>query len=377
MDRAVLPPSLQNRKFSSDMALSASSSASAAHATASQVRGEGWGNTAVSRARDARAVCLGLLAPAPIRLAPGDLWEGATVLTPRPVALDPRSCTKAGTLETGCPLNYVVLRHPNGSRAKVYLHGATVASYIDAEGYDWLQVRPDANLDGAGAIEGGLAPFFPQYGPDALAFARAAEWSVQSATRSAVTLELRPSEASRAHWDKPFRCVCAVDLRAASLDVRFVVENTAGAGGEGFDFQAALRSHVRVSGVDRASIRGDFQDKRYVDHLSRPPGAQATERRTELYIGKPYDRVYPGVRNPVVKDLRRRRQLSVRHVCGFEDVAVRNPFGDTPKGYATWIGLDAVAPALVALAPGESWSGEVSLAPQHLEPVYTPEAFGL
>merc|ERR1719221_1140621 len=78
----------------------------------------------------------------------------------------------------------VVLRHPNGDSAEIYLYGATVTSYI-TRGQDWIFVSPGAIFDGKKAIRGGVPVVFPQFGqPDKAmpqhGVARSNLWTVKS-----------------------------------------------------------------------------------------------------------------------------------------------------------------------------------------------------
>ena len=54
---------------------------------------------------------------------------------------------------------------------------------------------------------------------------------------SSVTLKLKPSDYSKAMWDKDFEATFTVGLTAESLDTELTVANT---GSNAFDFQAAL-----------------------------------------------------------------------------------------------------------------------------------------
>ena len=59
-------------------------------------------------------------------------------------------------------LEYVKLVHPNGSSSEVYLFGGDVTSYKDADGVEYIAVRPDAKMDGSKPISGGLSHCWPQ-----------------------------------------------------------------------------------------------------------------------------------------------------------------------------------------------------------------------
>lgn len=56
------------------------------------------------------------------------------------------------------------LRHPCGSAADVYLHGANVASWRGADGLELLHLRSNNAFDGEQPISGGITVAWPQYG---------------------------------------------------------------------------------------------------------------------------------------------------------------------------------------------------------------------
>lgn len=69
---------------------------------------------------------------------------------------------EAGLMTNDEGLEYVKLVHPNGSSSEVYLFGGDVTSYKDADGVEYIAVRPDAKMDGSKPISGGLSHCWPQ-----------------------------------------------------------------------------------------------------------------------------------------------------------------------------------------------------------------------
>ena len=69
---------------------------------------------------------------------------------------------EAGMMKNDDGLEFVRLVSPNGSSAEVYLFGGVVTSYKDAEGTEFIAVRPDAKMDGSKPISGGLSHCWPQ-----------------------------------------------------------------------------------------------------------------------------------------------------------------------------------------------------------------------
>lgn len=68
----------------------------------------------------------------------------------------------AGLMTGNDGLEYVKLVHPSGASSEVYLYGGVVTSYKDADGTEFIAVRPDAKMDGSKPISGGLSHCWPQ-----------------------------------------------------------------------------------------------------------------------------------------------------------------------------------------------------------------------
>ena len=82
----------------------------------------------------------------------------------------------AGLMTGSDGLEYVKLVHPSGSSSEVYLYGGVVTSYKDADGTEFIAVRPDAKMDGSKPISGGLSHCWPQVSCYSIIMARAARY---------------------------------------------------------------------------------------------------------------------------------------------------------------------------------------------------------
>ena len=79
-------------------------------------------------------------------------------------AAEPAAAAGLFTNDEG--LEYVKLVHPDtGASSEIYLFGGVVTSYTDADGTEFIAVRPDAKMDGSKPISGGLSHCWPQFGP--------------------------------------------------------------------------------------------------------------------------------------------------------------------------------------------------------------------
>jgi len=273
---------------------------------------------------------------------------------------------KAGLMTNDEGLEYVKLVHDSGATAEVYLYGGVVTSYCDAEGTEFIAVRPDAKMDGSKPISGGLSHCWPQFGPGEIqqhGFARNVNWSVEDMTDTSVKLQMAPSDYTKEIWDKDFLCTFKVELEEDKLSTKMNVENT---GEEAWDFQAALHSYFTVSALDNLEVTGSFKGKEFLNKMVGDEGEMQTEDRDAITISEEYDRVYMGVNDPVLKDSGKGKSLAVLNTDGWEDTVIWNPYGNEGMGYNNFVCVESVKYDPVTLEGGSSWDGDMSLKPDAL-----------
>jgi len=286
-------------------------------------------------------------------------WAAARGYGVSAAAADDAVSVASGLMKNSDGLEYVRLVNSKGDTSDVYLYGGVVTSYV-VGGQEYIAVRPDAKMDGSKPISGGLSHCWPQFGPGAIqqhGFARNVNWTVKSVTKSAVELELAPSDYTKAMWDKSFLCTFTVTLEDAKLATRMLVENT---GTESFDFQAALHSYFTVSAIENLSIAGSFKGKEFLNKMV-DGGTMQTEERDEITISEEYDRVYMGVNDPVLKDSGIGKTLTVLNTAGYEDTVLWSPYGNEGMGYNNFVCVESVKFDPVTLEGGASWTGDMSL----------------
>jgi glucose-6-phosphate 1-epimerase len=269
---------------------------------------------------------------------------------------------EAGLMKNDQGLDYIKLVHPEtGATSDVYLFGGVVTSYCDADGTDYIAVRPDSKMDGSKPISGGLAHCFPQFGPGDIqqhGFARNVVWAVKEMTETSVELELAPNDYTKTMWDKEFLCTFKVVLDADQLSTQMIVDNK---GAEAFDFQAALHSYFSVSSLENLEIEGSFSGKEFIDKLE---GETKTEDRDTITISQEYDRVYLHVHDPItMKDSGRSKNLVVLNPKGWEDTVIWNPYGKQEMGFDNFVCVESVKFEPVTIEGGKSWEGIMELRP--------------
>lgn len=67
-----------------------------------------------------------------------------------------------GLMKNDEGLEFIRLVSASGASAEIYLYGGVVTSFKDAEGTEFIAVRPDAKMDGSKPISGGLSHCWPQ-----------------------------------------------------------------------------------------------------------------------------------------------------------------------------------------------------------------------
>ncbi|HEV2129870.1 MAG TPA: D-hexose-6-phosphate mutarotase, partial [Longimicrobiaceae bacterium] len=259
----------------------------------------------------------------------------------------------------------VVLRHPSGAAAELYLHGAHLTSWRTAEGEELLFLSEQAVFAPQAGIRGGIPIVFPQFGPGELpqhGFARFQEWTLEEsgsgeADSVFARLALRDNEETRSQWPHPFLAEVSV-LLTDSLEVELAVTNT---GNSPFSFTAALHTYFRVSNVRETTVEG-LRGIRYRDKVQG--GVEVLDMEDAVRFRGETDRVYLDAPSTArIRDAANGRTIELRKE-GFDDLVVWNPwiewsrskqdFGD--EEYLRMVcGEAAQVGDPVRLDPGQSW----------------------
>ena len=280
----------------------------------------------------------------------------------------------------------VVLSHPSGSSAEIYLNGAHVTSWKPAAGAERLFLSEAATFQEGKAIRGGIPVVFPQFadrGPlPKHGWLRTSAWSVDSADSasssiidaaeqlgirpltSSVRLSVEDDHKSRALWPHGYRAELTVTLDAESLEVELAITNT---GAEAFEFTAALHSYLAVGDVRQASVSGLYG----IPYIDKNAGQSVVvDHNKQTTISRETDRIYTDAPSRVeLVDAAAERRLEIAG-SGFTDVVVWNPWADLARGiadmkpddYLRFICVEAArAVAPLSLLPGETWRGSQRL----------------
>lgn len=260
------------------------------------------------------------------------------------------------------------LEAPGGGQATVTDFGAHVVSWSPSPGDERLYMSERVVCDGTKPLRGGVPVIFPQFGAFGSGlrhgFARLLVWK-RTEHRSG-------PEFSTATWTMvaedpsqrvPAEVEMTVCVEAGRLDLELHVAH---AGGEPFEFTAALHTYLRVPDITSTTLVG-LQNYSYVDQCEGGAVREQTERH--LRIDREVDRIYrdaPGRLDVITRDFTTRVQQD-----GFSDTVVWNPwverslaFADLPpEGYRQFVCVEAASVLTpVKLEPGAEWAGRQTLA---------------
>lgn len=259
---------------------------------------------------------------------------------------------------TIAPSGAVVLTNDHG-RAVVGLVGATILSYVPANGSDVFFRVPGFCSESKAFPHGGMPVAWPWFGrkdgtdveEDLHGFARMLPWKVVRRTESKVTLELLSDERTKAVYDHEFRLASVIELKERlSVSVRF--ENT---GSRPMKFRSGFHPFFRVSDNSKLTVRG-------LEGLS---GISAGMDRAYRQSGKVVELMDVGLRRTIVIGS-----------TGGDLVNVWNDFAQWPRIYAHGGGKDfcCIEPMIWAegsggrtLAPGEGCELSVSIGVRQTE----------
>eukprot|EP00741_Cyanophora_paradoxa_P019844 tig00000217_g19152.t1 len=251
----------------------------------------------------------------------------------------------------------VVISHPSGSKAEIYLQGANVVSWKIGL-LEMLLLSETAVFETGKPIRGGVPICWPQFGPGSLpqhGLVRQAEWYVKGSREKKdgtllVTFGLEDSEETRAVWPYKFALEYTVSLTGAELGCELKVMNT---GDKPFEFTGGLHSYVRCSDPATVQFRG-LKNLTFIDKVA---GGESKEMDEPVQLTGATDRVYLKAPNEIRMLDRNAKRAVVSRKYGFSDAVIWNPW-EGPVEWSEFVCLEAVqAGAPVTVEAGGEWFG--------------------
>lgn len=269
--------------------------------------------------------------------------------------------------DTSNGMEKVVLRSSQGETAEVYLHGAHVVTWKDAEGRDLMFTSKQAIFQPPKAIRGGVPVCFPQFGGlgplGQHGFARNSMFRVTEATDNKVVMVLVCSGSEDARYPHPFQLTIRVELAPHTLVQHLAVRNT---GSSPMEFTAALHTYYQVPAIGDVRVTG-LEGTTYSNSLA---GGERVVQEGPVVFDREVDRIYintpapirvttPGLTFTITKP-------------GFPDAVVWNPWVDKSRAMADFGDEEykemlCIEPAMAlsgpySLAAGAEWSGTQELS---------------
>jgi glucose-6-phosphate 1-epimerase len=271
----------------------------------------------------------------------------------------------------------LILSHPCGAKAEVYLHGAHVTSWRTPRGLDLFFISKESFFQDAKPIRGGIPVIFPQFGAGPLpqhGLARIRSWvpvetGLGRGNSTSVTLKLSDNAETRALWPHAFELTYQVILGDThNMDNALTLALTAANTGDSpFPFKAALHTYFALQDVRRAAVLG-LTGVTYVDSLRN--NVREPERREEIVFERETDRIYcAGPDRVAIRDGARNAFIAIEKE-GMPDYVVWNPWIDKAArmpdfGDEEWPSMLCVETGIIdaprELKPGEKWTGRTTL----------------
>lgn len=231
---------------------------------------------------------------------------------------------------------YLELRHPSGAQMEIYLHGAQVVSWRDADGRPLLFLSEKSFFEPGRPIRGGIPVIFPQFGDGPLpkhGFARIQDWAFLGAGLSndgwaEAVFELKDNAKTIKLWPHKFRLELVFRLKPAGLEILFSVQNT---GRSEFEFKNGLHTYFLVADISRVSVQG-LAGANFIDFLGDKTVRK--ESRKKIIFDRETDRVYRSAPDRVVLEDEGDRRKMIIEKQGMNDVVIWNPWIEKSKRMA-------------------------------------------
>ncbi len=272
------------------------------------------------------------------------------------------------TIESGLGgMPRVTLMAPDGGRVEVYLHGATVTSWVPPGGREQLFLSKTSFFEADKPIRGGVPVCFPQFGargelPWMHGFIRLVDWMFAGAEAGAdggltARFVKMAGEETRRFWAFDFSVGLDVSFGGGQLALALSATNP---GEKPFPFGGALHTYFAASEIGDVAVEG-LQGCAYTDQTSGDT-PRVQDEALVRFDGL-VNRVYAGApQRAVIVEGRRRVVVSK---TGFPDVVVWNAGAEKgaaladlePEGYRKYVCVEAAKVNQALLQPGETWRG--------------------
>ena len=253
--------------------------------------------------------------------------------------------------------------------AEIYLHGATLTSWVPRGGSEVIFTSRQAVFDGSTAIRGGIPLCLPEFGVgingDAVpkhGWARIAPWQLRTVTTTDSGGVRALLSVSRDRLTALYEVEVGETLRLG-LSLR-------NEGTEPRTVEAATHTYLSVHDVTASVISG-LAGASYSDNLARSPQEALRVQDGDVTISGPVDRIYDSAEPITVTDPGRQRTIGIDK-RNAPSTIVWNPWStysaplpdmaDDEFPAMVCVESGAVREHAPTIAPGASWSMQVTLS---------------
>ena len=253
--------------------------------------------------------------------------------------------------------------------AEIYLHGATVTSWVPRGGSEVIFTSRQAVFDGTTAIRGGIPLCLPEFGVgingDAVpkhGWARIAPWQLRTVTSTDDGGVRALLSVSRDRLTALYEVEVGETLRVG-LSLR-------NEGTEPRTVEAAAHTYLLVQDVTASLISG-LDGASYSDNLARTPKESRCVQTGDVKISGPVDRIYDSAAPVTVTDPGHQRTIHIDK-RNAPSTIVWNPWSTysvpmpdmADDEFPTMVCVEAGAVRELAptIEPGASWSMQVTLS---------------
>ena len=168
-----------------------------------------------------------------------------------------------------------------------------------------------------------------------------------------MTMELTPSEYSKAMWDKEFKVKETVTLKAnGALEATLVVENN---GKEAFDFTGSFHTYLAAD-INAAAV-GGLNGCKTFDRLAEKESTVAGDVKFQ----GPIDSVYYGVPETLTLATGK-RTVKINSSKAWTEAVVWTPWTDMEACYKEFACVESAAVTPVVVPAGGKWMATTTLS---------------
>lgn len=181
------------------------------------------------------------------------------------------------------------------------------------------------------------------------------QWTITGTTDGdapSVEMTLLPNDYSRSMWNYDFKVTQTITLADGKLTATMVVTNP---GDKEFTFTGSFHTYFAAA-IDEVKVTG-LEGLTEFDRLSN----KESPCHGPVIFDRPVDSVYAGAPSKLSVEVGNGKTIGISST-GWSDAVVWTPWTDMQACYKEFVCVENAACSPVAVAPGASWTGSMTLA---------------